>query len=104
MFHIAAESSRGHIAEHGLTPKPRTSSEGVYVAEEPHAVRGVDIYAVDTSHLPSLVDDSKAMDRAKRSRLIPGSVSKDRVRKLSDTEVKALQEAQAQYRWKNPLA
>ena len=114
MFHIAESSSRDYIDEHGLTPNKRESGSnkptfgefartGVYVSEEPHAVKGVDVYAVDTSHLPALIDDKTAMDRAKRSRFIPGSVPKERVRRLNDTEINTLYESSNMARWKNPL-
>lgn len=99
MFHVSSVENRQGIETEGLRPGPAVAlganqpvdvkAHGVYVSEEPLLLAGsqhspdYDVYAVDTQNLPSMPDESSAIDRAHRSRFIPGSIPPERIQRIT---------------------
>lgn len=99
MFHVSGVENRQSIETEGLRAGPavalgankpvQSDAPGVYVSEEPFLISSsrnygdFDVYAVDTQNLPSMSDESSAIDRAIRSRFIPGSIPPERVQRIT---------------------
>jgi len=99
MFHVSGVENRESIETEGLraglsvalgvNEPALPGARGVYVSEEPLLLAGsqhspdYDVYAVDTQNLPSVPDESSAIDRAHRSRFIPGSIPPERVQRIT---------------------
>ena len=109
MFHISPVENRESIAKQGLLAKPPFSKSpltgrGVYVSEEPLPFKrsDMDLYAVDTSHLPSIPDANFAIDRHRGARWLPGSIPTARLSRLEGDDFDRVY-AMNNMHWKNPF-